>query len=103
MFRALRCDDLGVLSAGRGRPARMQFLVRGLAVVVAVECGASCLSLVGPGICWRVGGTRDVPVEAFLPEGLGCFELASSGWSGVLGIDAVGGPPHCDFANEGGA
>ena len=40
---------------------------------------------------------------AFLREGLGCFELASSGWSGVLGIDAVGGPPHCDFANKGGA
>ena len=29
------------------------------------------------------------------------FELGSSGWSRVLGIDAVGGPPHCDFANEG--
>jgi hypothetical protein len=29
--------------------------------------------------------------------------LGSSGWSGVLGIDAVGGPPHRDFANEGGA
>ena len=46
---------------------------------------------------------RDVPVEALFPEGRKCFELASSGWSRVLGIDAVGGPPHCDFADEGGA
>jgi hypothetical protein len=29
--------------------------------------------------------------------------LGASGWSRVLGIDAVGGPPHCDFADEGGA
>ncbi len=44
-----------------------------------------------------------MPVEALFPQGGGCLELASSsssGWSRVLGIDAVGGPPHCDFANE---
>jgi len=63
-----------------------------------------CLWLVGPCICWRVGGTRDIPVEALFPEGRERFELAScSGWSRVLGIDAVSGPPHCDFADEGGA
>jgi hypothetical protein len=61
------------------------------------------LALVGPCICWRVGGTRDVPVETLFPERMGRFELGSSGWSRVLGIDAVGGPPHCDFANKGGA
>src|SRR5215217_9504907 len=45
-----------------------------------------------------------MPVEALFPAGGGCLELAcSAGWSRVLGIDAVGGPPHCDFANEGGA
>ena len=45
-----------------------------------------------------------MPVEALFPEGRERFELASSsGWSRVLGIDAVGGPPHCDFADEGGA
>ena len=44
-----------------------------------------------------------MPVEALFPQGGGCFELASSGWSRVLGIDAVGGAPHCDFADEGGA
>jgi hypothetical protein len=62
-----------------------------------------CLTLVGPRICWLGGGTRDIPVEALFPEGRERFELGSSGWSRVLGIDAVGGPPDCDFANEGGA
>jgi hypothetical protein len=61
-----------------------------------------CPSLVGPCVCWRVGGTRDVPVEALFPEGREGFELGSSGWSRVLGIDAMGGAPHCDFADEGG-
>ena len=42
-----------------------------------------------------------MPVEALFPEGWKCFELGSAGWSRVLGIDAVGGPPHRDFANEG--
>jgi hypothetical protein len=59
--------------------------------------------LVGPSICWRIGGTRDIPVEALFPKRREHFELGSSGWSPVLGIDAVGAPPHCDFADEGGA
>ena len=42
----------------------------------------------------------DMPVEVLFPEGRERFELGSSGWSRVLGIDAVGGAPHCDFANE---
>ena len=67
--------------------------------VAATKGGASCLSLVGRRICWRVGGTRDSSVEALFPQGGGCLELASSGWSRVVGIDAVGGPPHCDFAD----
>jgi hypothetical protein len=79
-------------------------VVRALPVVVPVSrCGESCLSLVGPRICWRVGGTCDIPVEALFPEGRERFELGSSGWLRVLGIDAVGGPPHCDFADEGAA
>ena len=37
-------------------------------------------------------------------RGPGAFRVGlSSGWSRVLGIDAVGGAPHCDFADEGGA
>ena len=44
-----------------------------------------------------------MPLESLFPQGGGCIELASSsGWSRVLRIDAVGGPPHRDFANEGG-
>jgi hypothetical protein len=95
-----------VLSAGRGRPAGTPFglLVRALPDVPWTECGASCVWLVGPRICGRVGGTRDIPVEVLFPQGREGFELAcSSGWSWVLGIDAVGGPPHCNFADEGGA
>ena len=42
-----------------------------------------------------------MPVESLFPQGRQRIELAPSGWSRVLGIDAVGGPPHCDFANEG--
>jgi len=43
-----------------------------------------------------------VPVEALFPEGRERFELASSpGWSRILRIDAVGGPPHSGFADEG--
>jgi hypothetical protein len=61
------------------------------------------LWLGGRCICWRVGGTCDVPVEALFPESRKRFEMGSSGWSRVLGIDAVGGAPHCDFADQGGA
>jgi len=44
-----------------------------------------------------------VPVEALFPQGRERFEVGFfSGWSRVLGIDAVGGAPHCDFADEGG-
>jgi hypothetical protein len=104
MFRTLR-SDRWVLSAGRGRPPGTPLvgLVRALLVVVAAKCGACGMSLVGPGICCRLGGTRDIPVEVLFPRGWERFELGSSGWSRVLGIDAVGGPPHCDFADEGGA
>jgi hypothetical protein len=36
------------------------------------------------------------------PESRKRFELGSSGWSQVVEIDAVGGPPHCNFADQGG-
>src|SRR5215213_3262676 len=105
MFRVALRSTAGVLSAGRRRPAATLFggLVRALPVVVAAKCGAWGLSLVGPDICWRVGGMRDLPVEALFPEGRERFELGSSGWSRVLGIGAVGGPPDCNFADEGSA
>jgi hypothetical protein len=44
-----------------------------------------------------------MPVEALFPQGRERLELASSGWSRVLGIDTVGGPPYCHFADERGA
>jgi len=43
-----------------------------------------------------------MPVKALFPQGSACVELAfSSGGPRVLRVDAVGGPPHCDFADEG--
>jgi len=44
----------------------------------------------------------DMSVESLFPESRKRFELGSSGWSRVLGLDAVGGSPYCDFAHEGG-
>ena len=44
-----------------------------------------------------------MPFEVLFPQGRERFELGSSGWSWVLGIDAVGGPPHRNFADERGA
>jgi hypothetical protein len=41
--------------------------------------------------------------EVLFPQGRKHFELSSSGWSRILRIDAVGGPPHRDFADEGSA
>jgi hypothetical protein len=77
-------------------------LARALPVVPWPECDASSLWL-GPRICRRVGGTRDIRVEALFPQGRERFELGASSWSRVLGIDAIGGPPYCNVADEGGA
>ena len=41
-----------------------------------------------------------MPVETLFPQRWKCFEWGSSGWPWVLGVDAIGGPPHGDFANE---
>ena len=103
MFRPPQSDDWGVLSAGPGWPVRTPFglLVPALAAVVpATKRGVRCLTLVGPRICCRVGGTGDLPVEALFPRSQERFELASSGRPRVLRIDAVGRPPHGDFADK---
>jgi hypothetical protein len=91
-----------LLSAGRGRPARTPFgfLVGALPVVASTEYGASCMWLVASRLWWRVGGTRDMPIEVLFPQGRERFEVGSSGWSRVLGVDAVGAAPHCNFADE---
>ena len=95
-----------VLAAGRGRPpwTASGCLVRALAVVVvAITCGVSCLSALELRIPRQVIKTGDSSVEALLPQGRGCLELEASGWSWVPLIDAVGGPPYRNFANQGGA
>jgi hypothetical protein len=94
-----------VLAAGCGRPpwTPSGCLVRALPiVVVAITGGGSCLSALELRIPRQVIKTGDSSVEALLPQGRGCFELDASGWSWVPLIDAVGGPPCRDFANEGG-
>ena len=82
--KARRADNLATVS-GRVQPARSD-AVRLLAspvVVLASRSDASCLSFVGPRIFWRVGGTRDLPIEVLFPEGRARFEVGSSGWSRV--------------------
>jgi hypothetical protein len=79
-------------------------LVRALAVVVVViTCSASCPSPSELRIPRQLTKTGDSSVEVLLPQGRGCLELDASGWSWVPLIDAVGGPPYRNFANEGGA
>jgi hypothetical protein len=42
-----------------------------------------------------------VPIESLFPQGGGCIKLAAySGWSRVMGIDAVRGPPHCNLTDK---
>jgi hypothetical protein len=66
-------------------------LVRAPAVVVgATQCGVCCLSFVERLVARSIGETG----------GGGIKLAASSGRSRVLGIDAVGGSPHGDFADE---
>jgi hypothetical protein len=43
----------------------------------------------------------ETPVEVVLPEGGSSAQLSCSGWSWVPGVDAVGGPPHGDFTDDG--
>ena len=42
-------------------------------------------------------------VETLLPFGRSGLQLVWSGGAGVVGVDAIGGPPHGDFTNESGA
>jgi len=48
-----------------------------------------------------VAGAGESSVEVVLPEGRSCGQLCCSGWSWVAGLDAVGGPPHRDFTDDG--
>ncbi len=75
-----------------------------LIVVLATSQGSGC-SLPPGGIqTGRVGtGMGDALLEALSPFDRGSLKLCGSGGSMVLGVDAVGGPPDGDFADEGGA
>ena len=48
-----------------------------------------------------VAAAGEASVEVVLPEGRSYLQLCCSGWSWVVGVDAVGGPPHGDFTNDG--
>jgi hypothetical protein len=48
-----------------------------------------------------VAAAGESSVEVVLPEGRSCLQLCCSGWSSVAGVDAVGGPPHGDFTDDG--
>ena len=105
--KARRADNLAVVS-GRVRPARSDAVrvfgtgvgCRGAGVEVryvlsVVRQTSRCLTD-------RRNGRYDG--RGVVSRGPGGFRVgSSSGWSRVLGIDAVGGAPHCDFANEVGA
>ena len=48
-----------------------------------------------------VAAPGETSVEVVLPEGGSSLQLSCSGWSWVVGVDAVGGPPHGDFTDDG--
>jgi hypothetical protein len=48
-----------------------------------------------------VAAAGETSVEVVLPERRGCPQLCCSGCSWVAGVDAVGGPPHRDFTDDG--
>ena len=50
-----------------------------------------------------VASVGDVSIEMLLPFGRSGRKLFLSGWAAVVGVDAIRGPPHGDFANESGA
>jgi hypothetical protein len=61
-------------------------------------------NLTFPCVCANaVAGQGNFSVEVLLPEGGHGLQLSCSGWSAVLGVDAVGGSPDLDFTEEGDA
>jgi hypothetical protein len=49
-----------------------------------------------------VGGMGDAVLEESLPLGRSGVGLFWSGWSVVVRVDRVGGPPHLDFTDKAG-
>ncbi len=50
-----------------------------------------------------VASVGDASIEMLLPFGRSGRQLFWSGRAAVMGVDAIGGPPHGDFTNESGA
>jgi hypothetical protein len=50
-----------------------------------------------------VAGVADASIELLLPFGRSGRQLFWSGGAAVVGVDAIGGPPHGDFTDESGA
>ena len=50
-----------------------------------------------------VASVDDASIEMLLPFGRSGRQLLWSGGAAVVGVDAIGGPPHGDFTNESGA
>jgi hypothetical protein len=48
-----------------------------------------------------VAAQGNVSVEVLLPKGGHGLQLSCAGWAAVFGVDADGGTPDLDFANEG--
>jgi hypothetical protein len=69
--------------------------------VPAITCGCSRRALWNVTTDAVVAALGETSVEVVLPEGRGCLQLCCPGWSWVVGVDAVGGPPHRDFAHDG--
>jgi hypothetical protein len=51
----------------------------------------------------RLDRAGDISVEVLFPEVRKRFGLGHSGWPSVLGVDAVGRPPHGYVADQCGA
>jgi hypothetical protein len=55
-----------------------------------------------PDICaMAVAAQGNVSVEGLLPKGSHGLQLSCAGWAAVFVVDADGGTPDLDFANEG--
>jgi hypothetical protein len=104
---AMPAQQIVSLEARARRPQvlvdlRWALPVVSISVAVTFRCGSKSLP---PEI--QVGrvvaGVGDASVEMLLPFGRSGRQLLWSGGAAVVGVDAIGGPPHGDFTNESGA
>ena len=96
--------DLSVRSSKAGRTRPLVVLgwpgpVVSIFVTTNVKGGTNSL---GPeiGVGRVVASVGDPSLEMLLPFGRSDLQLFWSGRAAVVGIDAVGGPPHGDFTFE---